>query len=82
MAKKTRSSNSAKSPAAASDLSYEQAVEELELLIDRIESGEVGLEQSLEEYERGVALLKRCRAIISRAEQRLEELTPDEDAEA
>ena len=71
-----------KSTADSSGLSYEKAVEELELLIDRIESGEVGLEQSLVEYERGMVLLKRCRAIISRAEQRLEELTPDEDNKA
>ncbi len=82
VAKKTSSSSDSKPLAEASDLSYEQAVEELELLIDRIESGEVGLERSLEEYERGVSLLKRCRAIISKAEQRLEELTPDPDGES
>ena len=78
MAKKTRSTKTARKPVSASDLSYEQAVEELESLIDRIESGEAGLEDSLDQYERGVALLKRCRAIISKAEQRLEELTPND----
>lgn len=59
----------------AENLTFEQAVERLEAIIGRIESGEVGLEQSIREYEHGVALLKRCRAILETAEQRVEELT-------
>lgn len=58
------------------ELSYEQAVERLEGIIDRIESGEAGLEQSLVEYEKGMALLARCREILARAEQRIIELNP------
>lgn len=82
VAKKTRSSRprSSKAPS-ASDLSYEQAIGELETLIDQIESGEIGLEQSLEHYERGVELLRRCRSIVDQAEQRLEELSIDDDLE-
>ena len=56
-------------------LSYEQAIGELESLIERIEQGEVGLEESLAEYRRGAALLKRCRGILEIAEQQIEELT-------
>ncbi|MBC7833775.1 MAG: exodeoxyribonuclease VII small subunit [Phycisphaerales bacterium] len=59
----------------AQDLSFEQALENLESIIERIEQGEVGLEQSLAEYERGVDLIKRCRAILERAEQKVEDLT-------
>lgn len=59
----------------AENLTFEQAVERLEAIIARIESGEVGLEQSIREYEHGVALLKRCRGILETAEQRVEELT-------
>ena len=77
MAKKTRSTRTARPPDAGS-LSYEQAVEALESLIDRIESGEIGLEESLEQYERGMELLKRCRSIVDHAEQRLRELTLDD----
>lgn len=55
--------------------SFEQAVQQLEQIIERIESGQVGLEQSISEYERGVALIKRCRQVLDRAEQRVEELT-------
>jgi exodeoxyribonuclease VII small subunit len=54
---------------------FEQAVQALERIIERIESGEIGLEQSITEYERGVALIKRCREVLDRAEQRVEELT-------
>lgn len=59
----------------AENLTFEQAVERLEAIIRRIESGEIGLEQSIREYEHGVSLLRRCRAILEQAEQRVEELT-------
>jgi exodeoxyribonuclease VII small subunit len=42
----------------------------------------VGLEQSIAEYERGVALISRCRQVLERAEQRVEELTGQMQAEA
>ncbi|MEX2217989.1 MAG: exodeoxyribonuclease VII small subunit [Phycisphaerales bacterium] len=54
---------------------FEQAIQHLEGIIERIESGEAGLEQSIAEYERGVALIRRCRQVLDRAEQRVEELT-------
>ncbi|MGP1310112.1 MAG: exodeoxyribonuclease VII small subunit [Phycisphaerales bacterium] len=66
----------------AESLTFEQAVERLEAIIGRIESGEIGLEQSIREYEHGVALLKRCRAILEDAEQRVEELTTPKNAGA
>ena len=59
-------------------LSYEQAIGELEGLIARMEQGEVGLEQSLAEYRRGAALLKRCRGILETAQRQIEELTAEE----
>ncbi len=60
-------------------LSFEQSLEALEAIIERIETGEVGLEQSLNEYEEGSKLVKRCRAILDKAEKRIAELTADED---
>ena len=62
----------------AEKLTYEQAVSELETIIDRIEQGEVGLEESLAQYRRGAALLRRCRAILDEADQQIEELTAEE----
>lgn len=61
-------------PAAPAALTYEQAVAQLETLIDRMESGQTPLEESLADYERGVGLLKRCREIITQAEQKIEYL--------
>jgi exodeoxyribonuclease VII small subunit len=61
-------------------LSFEQAIEKLETMIDAIESGEVGLEDAISRYEQGQRLVKRCRAILDQAEQRIAELSPDADA--
>ncbi len=58
-------------------VSFEDALERVEGLITQIESGEIGLEESLTRYEEGVALIKRCRAILDVAEQRVEELADD-----
>ena len=58
-----------------SALPFEGAMEALEAITDKIESGEIGLEQSLSEYERGMKLIARCREILDRAEQRVTELT-------
>ncbi|MEE8156186.1 MAG: exodeoxyribonuclease VII small subunit [Phycisphaerales bacterium] len=59
-------------------MSFEQAVQELESIIERIEQGEVGLEQSLDEYRRGGTLIKRCRDILDVAEQQIEKMTAQE----
>jgi len=62
-------------------LSFEQAIEQLEQLIEKIESGEVGLEQAIEHYEQGTHLIKRCRSILDSAEKRIAELTESETGE-
>jgi len=59
------------------NLSFEQAIDKLEGIVEQIESGEVGLEQALEQYEQGQALIKRCRGILDKAERRIAELTED-----
>ena len=47
--------------AAAPPVSYEAALQELELLVAKLESGELPLEQLLIQYQRGAELLKFCR---------------------
>lgn len=59
----------------AGDLTFEAAMEQLESIVERVESGQIGLEQALAEYERGVALVRRCREVLQRAELRVEELS-------
>ncbi len=61
-------------------LSYEQAVERLEGLVERIESGEIGLEESIAAYEQGAKLIARCRSILDQAEARIEELSAEQIA--
>lgn len=57
------------------EVGFEQAMEALEAIIERIESGEIGLEESIREYERGAKLVARARSLLDSAEQRVEELT-------
>ncbi len=65
-------------PPGVDELSYEQAVERLEEIVERIESGEIGLEASILAYEQGVALLGRCRAVLDDVEQRIEQLSVEQ----
>jgi exodeoxyribonuclease VII small subunit len=67
---------------APGQMRYEQAVEELESIIERIEKGEIGLEESLTAYKRGSSLIKRCREILDSAEQQVEQLTEAMEREA
>ena len=54
---------------------FEESVAELEKIVGAIESGQIGLEESLAKYEQGMELVKRCRGILDRAEKRIEQLT-------
>ncbi len=57
------------------NLTFEQALAELDRVVRDLENGQLGLEDSLGRYERGVSLLKRCYAQLSQAEQRVLLLT-------
>ncbi|HHZ13025.1 MAG: exodeoxyribonuclease VII small subunit [Caldicoprobacterales bacterium] len=54
-----------------SELKFEEAMEELETIIDRLEGGEptLTLEESLELYKRGVLLSQHCKQALQRAQQ-------------
>jgi exodeoxyribonuclease VII small subunit len=54
---------------------FEEAIDELETIIDQIESGQVGLEECITQYERGMKLVTRCQSILDKAQQRIAELT-------
>lgn len=56
-------------------LTFEESVAQLEQIVAAIESGQIGLEQSLAKYEQGMELVKRCRGILDKAEKRIEQLT-------
>ncbi len=56
---------------------FERAIEELELIVKRLEDGKVPLEESVAIYERGEALKARCEALLRAAEARVEKITLD-----
>ncbi|MAX22943.1 MAG: exodeoxyribonuclease VII small subunit [Phycisphaeraceae bacterium] len=60
---------------------FEESIEQLEEIIEQIESGEIGLEDSITQYEKGTKLIEKCRAILDRAQARIAELTVDGNGE-
>ena len=58
---------------------FEEGLAELEDILEQIESGKVGLEESLSKHERGTFLIQHCRGILNRAEKQIELLTKSED---
>jgi len=62
-------------------LSFEQALARLEQLVTAIEQGEVTLEESIDKYAEGVELVKKCRAILDRAEKKIQLLGRGDDGQ-
>ncbi|OHC71294.1 MAG: exodeoxyribonuclease VII small subunit [Rhodocyclales bacterium GWA2_65_20] len=58
-------------PAAKKPASFEAALQELEHIVQAMESGEAPLEESLASYERGMALLQQCQEALGSAEQKI-----------
>lgn len=56
-------------------MDFEKALEELEGLVERMEKGELSLEDSLQAFERGIALTRHCEKALRSAEQKVEILT-------
>ena len=63
----------------AAPKTFEDGLRELEQILSDIESGEVGLEESLLKYERGTFLIGHCRSILESAEKQMEQLTKNAD---
>ncbi len=59
--------------------SFEGAIKELTEIVHKIESGETPLQSSLEQYERGMALIKHCREILEKAEKRIEKISESKE---
>ncbi len=61
-----------------SDIKFEDALLRLERIVDQLEAGNLGLEESLKVFEEGVGLARRCAKYLDEAEKRIELLTRDE----
>lgn len=64
-----------------SGLSFEEAIKELTGIVDKIESGEAPLQASIEQYEKGMALIKHCRRILQAAQKKIEKVSQEGEEE-
>jgi exodeoxyribonuclease VII small subunit len=60
-------------------MTFEQAFERMEAIVEKLERGDATLEESLEVYEEGMALAKLCAGRLQDAELRLQKLVKGED---
>jgi exodeoxyribonuclease VII small subunit len=60
-------------------MSFEEAIRELTDIVGKIEQGKIPLQDSLEQYEKGMALIKHCKGILEKAEKRIETISKEED---
>lgn len=67
------------SETAVSEMTFEQAMAELEQVVGQLERGEVPLEDSIKLYERGAALKKRCEDKLKEAEEKVSKITLNAD---
>lgn len=63
----------------AKRLKFEQAMERLGHIVEAMESGEIGIEDSIAKYEEAMELAAHCRGILDQAEQRIRKIQLDAD---
>jgi exodeoxyribonuclease VII small subunit len=59
------------------DLSFEQAMQRLEAIVEAMQSGRIGIEESLTRYEEAMALAAHCRQVLDTAEQKIQKIQFD-----
>ena len=62
------------------DINFEKALEELEAIVEDLESGDLSLENSLKSFEKGIKLARQCQVKLSQAELQVQKLI-EEDGE-
>ena len=65
-----------------SKLTFEQALDQLEKIVDRLERGDVALDESIKIYEQGEALKKHCASLLQAAEDKVEKIRVGADGTA
>lgn len=55
-------------------LKFEDAMSRLEGIVESIEQGKVGLEESIKQFEEGMGLIRQCRTVLNDAELRIQKL--------
>jgi exodeoxyribonuclease VII small subunit len=60
-------------------LTFEQSIVQLKAIVEMIGAGQIPLQDSIEQYEKGMALIKHCRRILQQAEKRIEKISLDQE---
>jgi exodeoxyribonuclease VII small subunit len=60
-------------------LTFEQAITDLKAIVEKIEAGQIPLQDSIQQYEQGMALIKHCRKILNQAEKRIEKISLEQE---
>lgn len=63
------------------EMTFEEAMKELEQVVGRLERGDVALDESITLYERGAALKKRCETKLKEAEEKVAAITLDDSGQ-
>ena len=58
---------------------FEKSLEELEALVEQLESGDLSLDESLKQFKRGVELTRHCQGVLEEAQQTVEKLVDNAD---
>ena len=59
------------------NLKFEQAMQRLDAIVEAMESGEIGIEESISRYEEAMDLAAHCRKILDESEQRIKKIQLD-----
>ncbi len=71
-AKKTRSEDGTVQTPSEAQPDFEQALAQLEAIVEQLEQGDLSLDESLQQFERGVQLTRTCQSALKQAEQKVE----------
>ena len=69
----------ARKPTTPKPINFEKSLKQLEALVEKLEKGELSLEESLKQFEQGVKLTRECRQALQTAEQKISILSQEDD---
>ena len=67
-------------PSSNVTIDFEESLKQLEDIVNKMEQGQLSLEQSLGAFEQGVQLTRQCQSTLKQAEQRVAKLIPKDDS--
>lgn len=61
------------------NMSYEEATKEMEKIVSKLESGELTLDEALDNFKKGIELYKYCNNILNKVDHKIKVLVKDEE---